>query len=362
MTNQNRCRVRELGLKPGILPTGKMNAITDVSGVLVGHLTLCEDNDIRTGATAILPHGGNIFQDKVPAGMVIGNGYGKMMGSTQLLELGEIETPIILTNTLAVPRAADALLDWTLAQTGNESVASVNPIVGETNDGWLNNIRKRTLTPAHIRSAIESANDGPVAEGSLGAGTGTVAFGWKGGIGTSSRLLPASLGGFSLGVLVQTNFGGVLQMAGVPVGQALGQFYLQDSLQPSSADGSIMIVIATDAPLSDRNLTRLARRALGGLARTGAALSDGSGDYSMAFSTAESVRRSAKRRAQVTAFPELPNALVSPLFEAAIEATEEAIYNSLCMAETTSGLHGTVLALPLEKVKSLIANSKGLLS
>jgi D-aminopeptidase len=348
----SRCRVRDLGLVPGILPTGPLNAITDVAGVLVGHFTLVADNDIRTGATAILPHGGNIFQDKVPAGLVVGNGFGKLMGSTQLMELGEIETPIILTNTLAVSRGAEALLDWTLSQKGNESVGSVNMIVGETNDGWLNNIRKRSLTIAQIFSAIESASAGMMEEGAVGCGTGTIAFGWKGGIGTSSRVMPKSLGGYMLGALVQSNFGGVLQMAGLPVGQALEQFYLKDRLD-RGADGSIMIIIATDAPLSDRNLTRLARRAMAGLARTGAAMSDGSGDYCIAFSTAEIARRTSERRCQVTAYPELANAQMSPLFEAAIEATEEAILNSLCMAETTSGYRGTVQALPLDKVKAL---------
>jgi D-aminopeptidase len=351
---EKRCRVRELGIKPGILPPGKLNAITDVDGVRVGHVTVIEGDDIRTGATAILPHDGNLYQDKVPAGVVVGNGYGKLMGSTQIAELGEIETPILLTNTLSVPQAADALIDWTLNQPGNENVASVNPVVGETNDGWLNNIRKRVLTAQMMRQALENAADGPVAEGAIGAGTGTVAFGWKGGIGTSSRVLPANLGGYVLGVLVQSNFGGVLQMGGIPIGQELGQYFLKNELTKSKADGSIMIILATDAPLSDRNLTRLARRALAGLARTGAAMSDGSGDYVIAFSTAEEVRRTSQRRAQVTSYLEVPNALMSPLFEAAIEATEEAIYNSLCMAETVIGYRGTIEALPLEKVRAIL--------
>ena len=350
----SRCRVRALGLTPGVLPTGRLNAITDVAGVQVGHFTLIEGGAIRTGATAVLPHAGNLFQEKVPAGVVVGNGYGKLMGSTQIIELGEIETPILLTNTLAVPRAAEAILDHTLSQPGNEQVGSINPVVGETNDGWLNDIRARRLTSAEIYSAIQNARGGAVAEGAVGAGTGTVAFGWKGGIGSSSRVLPNLLGGFTLGALVQSNFGGVLQMAGLPVGQALGQYYLQDALD-ASANGSIMIVLATDAPLSDRNLTRLARRALAGLARTGASFSDGSGDYALAFSAAEGARRTAGRRGQVTQYPELPNAHMSPLFEAAIEATEEAIYNSLCMAETMSGYRGTAAALPLEKVRALMA-------
>lgn len=347
-----RCRARALGLKPGILSPGRWNAITDVPGVLVGHFTLIEGADIRTGATAILPHPGNLFQEKVPAGLAVGNGFGKLMGSTQIVELGEIETPLVLTNTLAVPRAAEAVLDWTLTRPGNENAGSVNPVVGETNDGQLNNIRARRLTMAQILSAIETAASGPVAEGNVGAGTGTVAFGWKGGIGTSSRALPKTLGGFRVGALVQSNFGGVLQMAGLPVGQALGQYYLKDRLD-AAADGSIMIVLATDAPLSDRNLTRLARRALAGLARTGAAFSNGSGDYALAFSTAEGVRRTAARREHVTLYPELPNDRVSPLFEAAIEATEEAIYNSLCMAETMTGYRGTVEALPLDAARRI---------
>jgi len=350
----SRCHVRALGLAPGVLPTGPLNAITDVQGVRVGHFTLIEGEEIRTGATAILPHAGNLFQDKVPAGVVVGNGFGKLMGSTQIMELGEIESPILLTNTLSVPRAAEALLDYTLSRPGNEEVGSVNGVVGETNDGWLNHIRLRRLSSAQIYSAIVNASDGEVTEGTVGAGTGTIAFGWKGGIGTSSRVLPKTLGGFTLGVLVQSNFGGVLQMAGFPIGKALEQYYLKDRLD-SGADGSIMIVLATDAPLSDRNLTRLARRALAGLARTGAALSDGSGDYVLAFSTAEGVRRTAERRGQETRYPELPNEMMSPLFEAAIEATEEAIYNSLCMAETMTGFRGTVEALPLEQVKSIIS-------
>ena len=346
-----RKRARELGIAPGILPIGRWNAITDVSGVRVGQVTIVEGEDIRTGVTAILPHSGNIYQDKVPAGMVIGNGYGKLMGFTQVDELGEIETPIVLTNTLAIPRAAEALIEWTLEQSGNEEVRSVNPVVGETNDGTLNNIRRLAVTKAQVRQSLENAESGMVAEGCVGAGTGTVCFGWKGGIGTSSRILPSSLGGFTVGVLVQSNFGGVLQMDGRPVGKDLGQFYLKNELNDSSADGSIMIVAATDAPLSDRNLKRLARRGMTGLARTGTSMSDGSGDYVIAFSTAEQVRRSAERRAQVWAFPEVPNAQMSPLFEAMIEATEEAIYNSLCMAQTMTGYKGrTIEALPLQGI------------
>jgi D-aminopeptidase len=342
-----RKRVRELGITPGILPLGKWNAITDVPGVRVGHVTLIEEEDVRTGVTAILPHAGNLFQEKVPAGIVVGNGFGKLIGFTQVVELGEIETPIILTNTLAVPRAAEAITDWTLAQKGNEEVRSVNPVVGETNDGHLNNIRKIAVTKEHVIQVIKSASSGPVAEGCVGAGTGTVCFGWKGGIGTSSRLLPEKLGGYTVGALVQTNFGGVLQIDGIPVGKKLGQYYLKDIVDNDSADGSIMIVIATDAPLSDRNIKRLAKRGLAGLARIGASMSNGSGDYVIAFSTAEKVRRTSERRNKVWAYPEVPNDLMSPLFQAAIEATEEAIYNSLCMAETMTGYReARVVALP----------------
>jgi len=298
--------------------------------------------------TAILPHNGNVYQDKVPAGLVVGNGFGKLMGSTQIKELGEIETPIVLTNTLAVPRAAEAVIDWTLSQTNNGEGRSVNPIIGETNDGVLNNIRKIAVTKEHVIQALENAASGRVEEGCVGAGTGTVCFGWKGGIGTSARLLPESLGGYTVGVLAQTNFGGVLQINGRQIGKELRQYYLKDKLEDGSADGSIMIIVATDAPLSDRNLKRLSKRGLAGLARTGASMSDGSGDYVIAFSTAEEVRRTAERRGKVWAYPEVPNDQMSPLFQAASEATEEAIYNSLCMAETMTGYHGVkVSALPL---------------
>jgi len=323
--------------------------------VQVGHVTVIKGDDIRTGATAVLPHRGNIYQDKVPAAVVVCNGYGKLMGSTQIMELGEIETPIVLTNTLAVPRAADAILDWTLAQPGNERVITVNMVVGETNDGRLNNIRRRVLTPETIRKAIDIAENGSVEEGTVGAGTGTIAFGWKGGMGTSSRILPERLSGYTVGVLVQSNFGGVLQILGVPVGRELGQYYGKDVLDKGDADGSIMIVVATDAPLSDRNLVRLARRALAGLARTGASMTDGSGDYVIAFSVAEGVRRTRERRRVVSTLADLPNALVSPLFQAVIEATEEAILNSLCKATTVAGYKGTkIKALPLDRVSALL--------
>jgi len=294
-----------------------------------------------------------LYQDRVPAGIVLGNGFGKLMGLTQVNELGEIERPIVLTNKFAVPRAAEAAIDWTRSQTGNTEVQSVNPVVGETNDGLLNNIRKIMLTKEHVLRAIEEASSSPVAEGCVGAGTGTVCFGWKGGIGASSRVLPGKLGGYTVGALVQTNFGGVLQMNGIPLGKKLAQYYLKEDLQGTSADGSIMIVLATDAPLSDRNLKRLAKRGLAGLARTGASMSNGSGDYVIAFSTAEEVRRTSERRRKVSAYAEVPNDLISPLFQSVIESTQEAIYNSLCMAETMTGYRGvTVEALPFPFVET----------
>lgn len=336
---------------------GKLNAITDVSGVAVGHFTLIQGNYIRTGATAILAHPGNLYQDKVPAAAVIGNGFGKMMGFSQIHELGEIETPIVLTNTLNVPEAAQAIIDWTMEQHGNEDIRSVNAVVGETNDAYLNDIRGRHLDRKMIRSAIESASVGAVVEGAIGAGTGTIAFQWKGGIGTSSRLLPESLGGYVVGVLVQSNFGGVLQVDGIPVGKELGQHYLKDAFD-HGADGSIMIIVATDAPLASGNLRRLASRALAGLARTGSSMTNGSGDYVIAFSTAESVRRTPERRSQASTISNLPNDRVSPLFQAAIEATEEAIYNSMLMATTMHSVQQsevrTVHKLPIEKLIGLL--------
>lgn len=358
---EDRVRARDLGVAPGVLEPGALNAVTDVVGVKVGHVTLVRGEDVRTGATAILPHGGNLYADKVPAAVAVGNGYGKLMGSTQIRELGEIETPIVLTNTLNVPEGAIAVIEWTLDQPGNERVGSVNAVVGETNDGGLNNIRERTLTSKLIRSAVEEAKGGPVEEGAVGAGTGTIAFGWKGGIGTSSRRLPEALGGWTVGVLVQSNFGGVLTVDGVRVGEALGQYYLKDHVDNGDADGSVMIVAATDAPLSDRNLERLAHRALAGLARTGASMTNGSGDYVIAFSTAESVRRTPERRSGVSTIEDLPNAMFSPLSQAVIEATEEAILNSLFMAETTEGYNtytdepSRVEALPLDKVREILA-------
>ena len=353
---ETRQRARALGATPGILTPGPLNAITDVDGVAVGHVTLIRErrggSSIRTGVTAILPHDGNLYQDKVPAGVFVGNGFGKLMGVTQIRELGEIETPILLTNTLNTPEAASAIIDWTLEQPGNDTVRSVNAVVGETNDGRLNDIRARALTPRHMRQAIDNAKPGPVAEGAIGAGAGAVAFGWKGGIGASSRQLPDALGGFTVGVLVQSNFGGALIVDGVKVGEALDQFYLQNHTDKGDADGSIMIVVATDAPLSDRNLERLAARAIAGLARTGAAMTNGSGDYVLAFSTAEGVRRTPERRGEISLIADMPNNLFSPLSQAAIEATEEAILNSLFMAQTEPG--APYPAVPLGKVKNLL--------
>jgi D-aminopeptidase len=341
-----RPRAREAGVVPGILPTGPLNAITDVAGVLVGQVTLREGDAVRTGVTAVLPHGGNLFRDKVPAAIHVANGFGKLTGVTQVRELGEIETPIVLTCTLCVPRAADALLDHALA--ANPDARSVNPVVGETNDATLNDIRSRPVRAEHVLRAIREATGGPVEEGAVGAGTGTVAFGWKGGIGTSSRRLPDALGGYTVGVLVQSNYGGVLQVLGAPVGRELGQYYLRDVLDRGDADGSIMVVVATDAPLGARNLERLAARTMLGLARTGSPMTNGSGDYAIAFSTAATVLRTPERRERVHALETLPNDRMSPLFQAAVEATEEAILNSMFRAVTTVGVGGrTVEALPL---------------
>ena len=331
----DQVRARQLGIAPGVLPTGALNAITDVQGVLVGHTTLIAGDRIRTGATAILPHGGNLYQNKVPAAVFVFNGFGKSAGLSQVSELGEIEAPIVLTNTLSVATGMEAILDWTLAQPGNEKVLTVNAVVGETNDGYLNDIRGRALTAAQIQQSIKAAHAGPVEEGAVGAGTGTVAFGWKGGIGTSSRRLPQVLGSWTVGVLVQTNFGGILTVDGRRIGEELGKFYLKDEVAGRSADGSIMVVVATDAPLSDRNLARLARRAVAGIARTGSSFSNGSGDYVIAFSTAADGIRTAQKRSGVAQFSELSNDSISPLFQAVAEATEEAIYNSLFMATTT---------------------------
>src|SRR6185437_5230589 len=365
-----RPRARDLGLKVGILPAGPLDALTDVAGVEVGQTTIIRGDNIRTGVTAILPHSGNLFRDKVPAAIFVGNAFGKLAGSTQVEELGNIETPILLTNTLSVPQVADALIRYMLNLPGNEDVLSVNPVVGETNDGYLNDIRGLHVSADDVFAAIKNAKGGPVEEGAVGAGTGTVAFGWKGGIGTASRKLPQSLGGYTVGVLVQTNFGGVLTIAGAPVGQELGQYYLRKQLaqgfpqnngtqNKDKADGSCMIVIATDAPLDARNLKRLAARAWLGMARAGSAASNGSGDYAIAFSTAPQVRlhSSDKQTAQPAELLNnqvLTNDAVSPLFLAAIEATEEAIYNSMLRATTMTGNGHTIAALPIEKTVQIL--------
>ncbi len=351
-----RARARDLGVAPGVFAPGAHNAITDVAGVRVGHVTLIEGDSVRTGVTAIMPHAGNAYLSRVPAALHVGNGFGKFAGGTQIHELGEIETPIVLTCTLCVWKAADALAAWMLGQPGMERVRSINPVVGETNDGGLNDIRSRPITAAAVRLALDSARSGPVTEGSVGAGTGTVAFGWKGGIGTSSRVLPDRLGGWTVGVLVQTNFGGVLQVLGAPVGKELGRYAFQGLVPGASddnGDGSIIIIIATDAPLSDRNLGRVASRAMMGLGRTGSSASNGSGDYALAFSTAESVRRAYDADRFTTT--ELANESMSGVFQATVEAVEEAIYNSLFMATTMTGNGRRVEAIPLGRVREVLA-------
>ncbi|HET9066460.1 MAG TPA: P1 family peptidase [Gemmatimonadales bacterium] len=347
-----RPRVRDLGLRPGVLPTGPLNAITDVGGVRVGQVTITAGDSINSGVTAILPHGGNVFLQRVPAAVHIGNAFGKLVGSTQVNELGELETPILLTCTLCVWRAADAMVAWLLDQPGMDRVGSINPVVGETNDGGLSDIRLRPVRPEDVRRALEEASEGPVAEGSVGAGRGTRAFGWKGGIGTSSRRLPGSLGGWTVGVLVQTNFGGVLQMDGVPVGKALGRYSYRGALPSERGDGSVMIVIATDAPLTARQLERVAARAMLGLGRTGSDASNGSGDFVIAFSTAESVRR--PRGLTIRSDSVLADDAISPVFLATIEATEEAIYNSLLRATPVTYRGRTTDALPIDRVRDLI--------
>ena len=349
----DRPRLRDLGVEIGIFQTGKHNAITDVAGVLAGHKTLNEGDRLRTGVTAVLPHGGNLFREKVPAALYVGNGFGKLVGATQLEELGQIETPILLTNTLSVWDAARGTVEFMLALPGNENVRSINPVVGETNDGGLNDIRSRAVTPQHAVEAIRAAAAGPVAEGCVGAGAGTVCFGWKGGIGTSSRVLPQSLGGYTVGVLVQTNFGGILDIAGVPIGKELGQFSYRNEIQ-NRGDGSCMIVVATDAPAGTHQLKRLAKRATLALGRSGSAMSHGSGDYVIAFSTAGTLRiRTSDQRE--TASTRLSDDDLSPLFQAVVEATEEAIGNSLLKATDTKGFQGReVKALPLERVVELL--------
>jgi D-aminopeptidase len=350
---ERRPRARELGIAPGVFPPGALDAITDVPGVSVGHVTRIEGDRVRTGVTAILPHAGNLFQEKVAGAVFVGNAFGKLAGSTQVDELGTIETPIVLTNTLSVGTAVQAVVEYTLARPGNEQVRSVNALVGETNDGGLNDIRGGHVRSEDVRAAIQGAAPGPVEEGSVGAGTGTRCFGWKGGIGTASRKLPAAHGGWTLGVLVQTNFGGVLTIAGAPVGRELGRYDFKSDGGPGAVTGSCMIVVATDAPLSARDLKRLGARAVFGLARTGSSYSNGSGDYAIAFSTATEAR---VRHGEAAPRPRLalPTDALSPLFEAALEATEEAVYNSLLQATTVTGNGETAEAIPIDRVVEVL--------
>jgi len=342
-----RPRSRDLGLAPGVYSPGPLNAITDVAGVRVGHVTLIQGDNVRTGVTAVIPAGGNLFQEKLPGAVFVGNAFGKLAGSTQVEELGTIETPIVLTNTLNVGTAMEGVIAYTLAQPGNERVVSVNALVGETNDSGLNDIRGMHVRREHVLQAIRDAKDGPVEEGSVGAGTGTRCYAWKGGIGTSSRVAGPRNGGYTVGVLVQTNFGGVLTMGGAPVGKELGRV-------ATPGDGSCMIVVATDAPLTAKDLKRLAARAVFGLGRTGSSYSNGSGDYAIAFSTAPSAR--VKRTSGTPgAYEALPTDAVSPLFEMALEATEEAVYNSLLRATTVTSRFGTAEAIPIDRVKAVLA-------
>lgn len=348
-------RARDYGIEIGILRTGRYNAITDVPGVKVGHVTLKEGDSVRTGVTAILPHAGNIFQQKVPAGVFVGNGFGKMTGYTQIEELGNLETPIVLTNTLSVPIAATALIEYTLALPGNEKISSVNAVVGETNDARTNDIRGRHITVEHVLEAIRKASEGPVAEGNVGAGTGTVCFGFKGGIGTASRILPAKRGGYTIGVLVQTNYGGILQVNGVPVGQELGRYSFRNTPDEYKEDGSCMMVVMTDAPLTSRNLKRLGARVFAGMMRTGASGSNGSGDYVIAVSTAGELRIPYTSDSMYEQWKEIRNDEMDLLFQAAAEATEEAIINSLFAAETTKALNGMLIQkLPIDKTLEIM--------
>jgi D-aminopeptidase len=351
VTSQSeRPRARDLGLAPGVMKPGPLNAITDVSGVMVGHTTLLQGDDIRTGVTVIVPHGGNLFQEKVPGAVFVGNAFGKLAGSTQVEELGTIETPIALTNTLSVAAVMDGLVRWTLQQPGNEQVRSVNALVGETNDGGLNDIRAGHVRPEHVASALAAARSGPVEEGSVGAGTGTRAFSWKGGIGTASRVLDSRAGGYTLGVLVQSNYGGYLTMGGAPVWRELMP---ERRSTGDDHDGSCMIVVATDAPLEARDLRRLAARAVFALARTGSSYSNGSGDFAIAFSTAPDGRvRVASTAPQARST--LPTDAVSPLFQAALEATEEAVYNSLLKATPVSSRIGRADAIPVDRLTEVL--------
>lgn len=354
-SSEQRPRLREFGIKTGILSPGPLNAITDVPGVKVGQVTLIEGDNIRTGVTAILPHEGNIFQQKVPGAIYVANGFGKLMGIIQVEEMGTIETPIILTNTLSVPTAADAVIDYILSLPGNEMVGSVNPVVGETNDGYLNDIRGRHVKKEHVIEAITKAVSGPVEEGCVGAGTGTSAYGWKGGIGTASRKLPKSRGGYTVGVLVQTNHGGILQINGYPIGIKLGKYYMKRAVEEKDPAGSCMVVVATDAPLDSHNLKRLAQRALLGIPKTGGFYTSGSGDYCVAFSAAEGVRIPYRTRENTLKQEILRTDRMSPLFLAAAEASEEAILNSLFKATTMEGKDGRKEeALPLDKVKAIM--------
>ena len=351
---QERGRARDFGIESGILPPGKWNAITDVAGVSVGHLTLIKGDSVRTGVTVIRPHSGNLFMEKVPAAVYVGNGFGKAIGFTQVRELGNLETPVALTNTLSVFTAAEALVDHTLSLPGNESVRSVNPVAGETNDGWLNDIRGQHVEKQHVLEALSDASSGPVEEGNVGAGTGTLCLGFKGGIGTSSRKVSEKQGGYTVGVLVQTNFGGILSIHGAPVGEDLKKHYLAQH-SSHQMDGSCMIVIACDAPLSARNLERLAKRSFLALGRVGSFMSNGSGDYAIAFSTHPECRIHYRRDQSLEFSPELGNDYMSPLFLAVVEATEEAIYNSLFMAEDMIGQKGRIEgALPLDRTLEIM--------
>ena len=358
-------RMRDYGLSYGVFKTGQYNAITDVSGVTVGQVTLNQGEDMRTGVTAILPHQGNIFRKKVPAAIYLGNGFGKLAGYSQVKELGNIETPIVLTNTLSIAAGLDGIITHTINQPGNENVRSVNGVVGETNDGGLNNIRARYVKPEHVLQAIAQAKGGPVEEGCVGAGTGTICFSWKGGIGTSSRVLPDDLGGYTVGVLVQTNYGGILEICGVEVGRKLKDYSFRKSVEAEAkkeeakkGDGSCMIVVATDAPVDARQLERMAKRAFMALAKTGSFASNGSGDYVIAFSVCP---ENLIEGEETHTFKVLDNDQMSPMFEATVEATAEALWNSLFAAETTKGYNGKVIeALPVEKVVKMIKKEKGI--
>jgi len=353
LIGQSRPRARDLGIVVGVYSSGARDAITDVDGVRVGHTTIIEGDRIRTGVTAVLPHGGNLFQDKVAGAVFVGNAFGKLAGSTQVNELGTIETPIVLTNTLSVGTAMDAVVRYTIGQPGNEQVRSVNALVGETNDGGLNDIRGLHVTREHVMAAITGASGGAVAEGTVGAGTGTVNYGWKGGIGTSSRKLPADRGSYTVGVLAQTNFGGNLTIAGVPVFRQLQPPRTRTAAANDNGDGSCMLVVATDAPLDARDLRRLAARAIFGLARTGSSYSNGSGDFAIAFSTSPEMRSRFNEVAART-HTILPTEATSPLFEAALEATEEAVYNALFQATTVRSAIGTAEAIPVDRVRQLL--------